>query len=83
MEIEFDDYNGVGDVSPRVNSCNALERFRRTQSKQLENPGWSVLIVVQKVMFLTFNVSPSIICEVTVWNRSKSKCDPLIDLGAK
>ncbi|KAI3706417.1 hypothetical protein L6452_24146 [Arctium lappa] len=46
MEIEFDDYNGVGDVSPRVNSCNALER-----------------------------------CDVTIWNRTKSKCD-LIDLGA-
>ncbi|KAK9078361.1 hypothetical protein SSX86_002418 [Deinandra increscens subsp. villosa] len=22
-------------------------------------------------------------CDVTVWNRTKSKCDPLIDLGAK
>jgi hypothetical protein len=22
-------------------------------------------------------------CDVTVWNRTKSKCDPLISLGAK
>jgi len=22
-------------------------------------------------------------CDVTVWNRTKSKCDPLVGLGAK
>lgn len=28
-------------------------------------------------------VSVFVSCDVTVWNRTKSKCDPLLSLGAK
>ncbi|XP_052176243.1 glyoxylate/succinic semialdehyde reductase 2, chloroplastic [Diospyros lotus] len=75
--------SSVSSLAPKPRFCPSFSRASASAAKADEVPA--------QVGFLGLGIMGSPMaqnlikagCDVTVWNRTKSKCDPLISLGAK
>lgn len=67
------------------NVCVAIDFFIKPFRLDRGDNAKSILSLSSHAFLQSFIDSLSFVCrcDLTVWNRTKSKCDPLISLGAK